>query len=101
MSQITATITAYYLFEIAESIRLGELSALLGGAASRATLYDKAPGAPRVQYIQPPVVVDGAAFNEATLADFRVRVKFFDYGVVSLALARPFAGGWQDLVAVG
>ena len=101
MSQITATITAYYLFDIAESIRLDALEALLGPAASRATLYDKAPGAPRVRYIQPPVVVDGAAFHEATLADFKVRVKLFDYGVVSLALGRPFAGGWPELVAVG
>jgi hypothetical protein len=98
---ITATITAYYLFEMAESIRLGTLEASLGAAASRATLYDKAPGAPRVRYIQPPVVADGAALDEPKLGDFKVRVKFFDYGVVSLALTRPFAGGWPDLVAVG
>jgi hypothetical protein len=101
VSHIAATITAYYLFEIAESIRLGDLESSLGAFASRATLYDKAPGAPRVRYIQPPVVVDGAAFNEASIQDFQVRVKFYDYGVVSLALSRPFSGGWPELVALG
>jgi hypothetical protein len=31
---------------------------------------------------------------------FRARVKFFDYGVISLALTRAFAGSWQELVAI-
>jgi hypothetical protein len=101
VSQVSATVTAYYLYETAESIRLNALETSLGGRASRATLYDKAPGAPRVRYIQPPVVVEGAALGEETIGDFRVRVKFYDYGVISLALTRPFAGDWPALVALG
>src|SRR5262249_40298340 len=31
---------------------------------------------------------------------FASRLKFFDYGVVSLALSRRFSGSWTDLVAV-
>ena len=98
MSNVSATVTAYYLFEVSESIRLGALQNALGAAASLATLYDKAPGAPRVRYIQPPVIVDGEGFGEATLGDFRVRAKFYDYGVVSLALSRGCTGPWSDLV---
>jgi hypothetical protein len=71
----------------------------MGPAASLATLYDKAPGAPRIRYIQPPVIVDGEALGEAALGDFRVRVKFYDYGVVSLALSRACNGPWSNLVA--
>jgi hypothetical protein len=98
VSNVSATVTAYYLFEVSESIRLGALQKALGPAASLATLYDKAPGAPRVRYIQAPVVVDGEALGEATLGDFRVRVKFYDYGVMSLALSRACPGSWPDLV---
>jgi hypothetical protein len=29
---------------------------------------------------------------------FRPRLKFFDYGVVSLSLHRPFSGSWADLI---
>ena len=31
---------------------------------------------------------------------FKSRLKFFDYGVVSLALTRPFSGDWPDLIAL-
>jgi hypothetical protein len=99
VSNVSATVTAYYLFEVSESIRLGPLKAAFGPAASLATLYDKAPGAPRVRYIQPPVIVDGDALGEASIGDFHVRAKFYDYGVVSLALSRPCTGPWSDLVA--
>ena len=68
--------------------------------ASLATLYDKAPGAPRVRYIQPPVIVDGEALGEPVIGDFRVRVKFYDYGVVSLALVAPMSCAWRELVVL-
>jgi hypothetical protein len=100
LSNVRATITAYYLFEVSETIRLGPLQAAFGPAATLATLSDKAPGAPRIRYIQPPVVVDGEAIGEATLGDFRVRAKFYDYGVISLALSRGCSGPWADVVAV-
>ncbi len=61
---VSASVTAYYLFEVSETIRLGALQRALGPAASLATLYDKAPGAPRFRYIQPPVIVDGEALGE-------------------------------------
>ena len=99
MSRVSATITAYYLFEVSETIRLDAVQRTFGASASRATLYDKAPGAPRVRYIQPPVVVDGEALGEPAVGDFRLRVKFYDYGVVSLALSRPASCAWSDLVA--
>ena len=29
---------------------------------------------------------------------FKARVRLYDYGVVSIALTRPFCGSWSDLV---
>ena len=31
---------------------------------------------------------------------FKLRAKFFDYGVLSLALSRPFAGEWPELIGL-
>jgi hypothetical protein len=94
-------LTALYLFDVADAIDIDGLRADLGAAALASTLSDKSAGPSRVQYTQPPVVVDGHVFEVAVLDSFRVRVKFFDYGVVSLMLTRPFAGSWADLVALG
>jgi hypothetical protein len=54
-----------------------------------------------MRYIQPPVVAAGESLGCKQLDGFNVRVKFYDYGVVSLMLSRPFAGAWSDLVALG
>ena len=45
-------------------------------------------------------MVDGDALDIADVDGFKLRVKFFDYGVLSLALSRPFAGEWPALVGL-
>ena len=99
-ARITGTIYAIFSFDVAEVIDLAKLRESLGPSASLAAIHDKAPGEPRIRYIQPPVVVDGSALGQPLVDDFRIRAKFYDYGVVSLSLARPFSGGWSDLVSV-
>jgi hypothetical protein len=102
MSAITAgSVHAFYLFDVAQAIDLAALRAQFGHRAGVAQLQDKAPGPPRVRYFQPPVIVDGAAVGVPAVGAFRVRVKFYDYGVISLMLSRPFAGSWSDLVRLG
>jgi hypothetical protein len=54
-----------------------------------------------VRYFIPPVVADGAVLGVGTIAGFSVRVKAYDYGVLSLMLSRPFAGTWDAFVALG
>ena len=102
MSQITSgAVHAFYLFDVAHAIDLAAVRTQFGDRAAMAQLHDKAPGPPRVRYIQPPVIVDGAAVGVPSLSTFRVRVKFYDYGVISLMLSQPFAGTWVDLVRLG
>ncbi len=98
---MTGSVTAFYLFDVAQEIRLPSLRQLLGPRVSDATLADKTPGQPRLHYIEPPLVADGAAAGCAELDGFRVRFKFYDYGVVSVMLTRDFAGTWRDLTALG
>ncbi len=94
-------VTALYLFDVAEAIDLGAVKRLLGAQASVATLDDKSAGPSRMRYIEPPVVAGGESLGCKQLDGFNVRVKFYDYGVVSLTLTRTFAGSWTELVTLG
>jgi hypothetical protein len=102
MPSITnGSIHVFYLFDVAESIDLQAVGRDLGGKAEPARVQDKAPGPPKIKYLQAPVVVDGRAIDVPEVDGFRVRVKFYDYGVISLMLSRPFEGSWADLVRQG
>jgi len=96
----SATITAFYLFDVAEQIDLPAVRAAVGAAATAAR-FTRGRGAPSyLQYARPPVVVDSDVLGFAEFDGFRGRVKFFDYGVLSIALSKPFCGEWQELVAI-
>jgi hypothetical protein len=94
------TLTALYLFDVAESIDLARLrEAMGGGAVARVPSKTAAPA--YLDYQTPPLVIEGDAAAVAPIDGFSVRLKFFDYGVLSLALSRRFSGSWSDLVALG
>jgi hypothetical protein len=44
---------------------------------------------------------DGEAVGVGEVEGFRVRVRAYDYGVLSIALTRRFTGTWDELVALG
>ena len=88
---------ALQLFDVAESIDLAKLTTLLGVRVQPARLEPKPAIPSYVQYQVPPLQIDGGALGIEDLDGFRVRFKFFDYGVVSLLLARPFSGTWPEL----
>jgi hypothetical protein len=95
-----ASITAIYLFDIAESVDLAALPALLGGKGEPAQLPPR-PGTPSyVRYQTPPLQFDASPAELPVPPGFQLRVKVFDYGVVSLALSRPFSGSWTELIAL-
>jgi hypothetical protein len=55
-----------------------------------------------LQYEAPaPLVLDGEAVQAGEIDGFRVRIKLFEYGVISIALSRSFAGSWSDLLDAG
>ena len=100
MPQITAgSLTAFFLFDVAEAIDLALLQKVIGASAAEARFVPKSGAPSYFQYAVPPLVVDGAALGVPEVDGFSARFKFFDYGVVSLALTRPFSGDWSALVA--
>jgi hypothetical protein len=95
-------VTAFYLFDVAEAIDLKAVPRLLPAQTSAARLAPKPVTPSHVQYQNPPpLLVDGEALPHAEVDGFRVRMKLFEYGVVSLALSRPFSGPWPALVSAG
>src|SRR6476646_4552442 len=99
MAISAASLTAFYLYDVAEQIDLAALQSTLGaGAAAR--LQQKTAAPTYLQYQTPPLVIDGDLAGMPAIDGFNARLKFFDYGVVSLALTRPFQGSWGDLMTV-
>jgi hypothetical protein len=102
MSQINAAqIHAFYLFDVAETVDLRAIAPLIGGPATAARLAPKQTTPAYVQYDKPPVTFDGGVVGIAELDRFQVRFRAYDYGVISIALSRPFTGDWSELMALG
>lgn len=97
MAHLIGSITAMYLFDVAQEIDLDALRARLGGDALPGPAGAKDAWPAGVFYAPAPVVVEGARLGHPALEGFELRAKFFDYGVLSLMLTRPFEGDWPDL----
>lgn len=95
-----ASVTAFFSFDVAEAIDLRVLERIIGSRTAYAKLQPKQATPSYVQYQEPPVVADGAVLDVAEVDGLRVRLKFYDYGVVSVALTRAFSGTWPELVAL-
>ncbi len=96
-----AQVCAFYLFDIAESVELASIPSLIGGPTVAARLAPKSATPAYVQYENPPLSFDGETVGIEPTEGFRVRFRLYDYGVMSIALQRPFSGDWPDLMALG
>ena len=95
---LTGTLRGFLLFEISESIHLERLRELLGVHLSRREPAFGHSAPEYVRFQRPPVVeiIASRGFTSVGLVD--VRIRYFDYGVASVDLSRPFNSSWADLV---
>jgi hypothetical protein len=85
------------LYDVAEQIQLDRLRAIIGAEPPRrepsfkhrAPDYVRFEPSPVVEYTGPITVSGGDPFDS--------RIKYFDYGVVSVELELPFTADWEDL----
>ncbi len=96
-----AQLVAFYLFDVAETIDLTAIPALVAGPALPARLSPKPATPPYVQYDKPPLAFDGEAVAAPEIGGFRARIRVYDYGVISIGWSKPFAGGWDELKSIG
>ncbi len=78
-----------------EEVKLDELRNILG--ARRLGEGLKHAAAEQLFFERPPVVEN---LRPAADSQAQVRVKYYDYGVVSVLFEFPFAGDWPDLIAL-
>src|SRR5215469_1356022 len=101
MLEIAAgSVRAYYLFDVADTIDLAQMTVLGGDERAPAELPLRPHTSPA--YLQFPVPPMVATLAEADVGDLHctVRLKFFDYGVMSLRLTFDAAGTWNDLFSL-
>jgi hypothetical protein len=96
----TGVVRAYYLLDVADTIDL----AAMGADAAKGLAPAEFPLRPHTSpaYLQFPLPPLTGRLPEATIGDLHcdVRVKYFDYGVISLRLTFDATGTWDDLVAL-
>jgi hypothetical protein len=92
-------VRTYYLYDVADTIDLAQVGALGAEERAPAALPLWRPTPPYLQFPVPPLVANlPEADFDGTSAS--VRVKFYDYGVISLRLSLLAAGNWDDLVGL-
>ncbi len=84
-----------FLFDVCEEVKLDELRNILG--ARRLGEGLKHAAAEQLFFERPPVVESVPIPGDSQA---QVRVKYYDYGVVSVLFEFPFVGDWPDLIAL-
>src|ERR1700734_3164070 len=94
----SGAVRAYYLFDVADTIDLAKTSALGVKSRAPAALPLRLHAPPYLQFPVPPLV---ANLPETDFDGLRcsVRLKMYDYGVVSLRLSFSAGGTWNDLIS--
>jgi hypothetical protein len=83
-------------FDVCEEINLDSLRDIFGARRQEASFKHPAPGyvrfqrAPVVEPVEPLVLESGERLD--------VKIKYYDYGVVSVVFELPFSGDWDTLV---
>lgn len=97
---LSGHVTAFFLFDIGDAINLQGVRDAIDQSVP--ALISTRPSTPTyLQYSQPPLAVDGGVIGEPDCDGFKVRLKVFDYGIVSVALTRPLPQTWDALLPAG
>src|SRR5579864_3138901 len=89
---------ALLLYDIADELDLDRVRELFGVSPPVRKPEFKLPAPVYVRFERPPVVEPCESLSLSTGELFEGRLKYFDYGVVSLELELSFEAGWQELV---
>jgi hypothetical protein len=93
---MTGSAIAFILYDVGEEIRIDQLWQTSG--IRRAEGPSKHPTPEYVGFQRPPVVLDAGEHSLASGERVRSRVKFYDYGVISILFETPFQGDWSGWI---
>jgi hypothetical protein len=94
-SSLRGSAVGLFLFDVCEEVDLDKLRSILG--ARRLGEGLKHAAGEQLFFERPPVVEAG---EFSGTPDAKVRVKYYDYGVVSVLFEFPFKGEWTDLISI-
>jgi hypothetical protein len=100
MATCQGSFRALFLYDIAEEIDLAAVSRLIGTAPPARSPGFKLPAPGYVRFVRPPIVEHCGPARLAGGEAAEARLRYFDYGVVSLELELPFTGAWSELIAL-
>ena len=91
---------ALLLYDVAEEFDLDELRRLLGAEPPARSPGFKLPAPGYVRFERPPVLEACEPIHLATGESANARLRYFDYGVVSLEIEMRFETDWPGLIAL-
>ncbi len=97
MRPLRGSLWALVLYDVAEEILLDKLQALVTAERAAAQPRFKHPAPEYVRFERPPVTEYPEPVSIAG-APFQTRIRYFDYGVVSIELEMDFESTWEDLI---
>jgi len=100
MSACRGSFHALLVFDIAEEIDLEALRGALPHSPSARLPDFKLPAPEYVRFERPPLVETCEPIELATGERAGARLRYFDYGVVSLEIEAPFESDWPGLIAL-
>ncbi len=98
MRPLRGSFWVFVLYDVAEEIELGRLCDLVGAQQAPPQPGFKHPTPEYVRFERPPAIEYPDPLSLGTGEQFVVRIKYFDYGVVSIELQLEFEADWQELV---
>jgi hypothetical protein len=97
----SGAITALFLFDVAETIRLEEVRGIVGTQARDTQFTTKTAAPVHVRYNPPPIACGGDAIAIPQIEGFLTSLKVYEYGVISVGLTLEFSGAWEEFVGFG
>jgi len=96
MGPLRGSLLAFVLYDVAEQIQIDKVCALVGAQPAQPGF--KHPAQEYVRFERPPAVEIPQPIVLETGDQFQVRIKYFDYGVISIELMLDFEVTWTELV---
>jgi len=100
MAACRGSFRALLLYDVADAIDLAALRALINVEPVLREPTFTRPAPVYVRFERPPVLAPLSPVNLSTGHQFQGRVKFYEYGVVSVELEHHFQLDWPQLVAL-
>jgi hypothetical protein len=99
-AQLHGSVLVLILYDVCEEIRLEELRRILGLQPGGREPSFKHPAPEYVRFESPPVEESLEKLTLATGEELKGRIKYYDYGVLSVEFELAFDGSWEELVAL-